>query len=62
MIPVNLASRFFPSLEVLWERWLGMYFVKDHRCKATGVGILKGRVIEVCSGCQNLELDHVLIC
>ena len=41
---------------------LGMYFVKNHCCKATGVGILKGRVIEVCSGCQNLELGHVLIC
>ena len=36
MIPVNLASRFFPSLEILWERWLGMYFVKNHHYKAVG--------------------------
>ena len=62
MIPIDLASRFFPGLEVLWERWLGMYFVKNHCCKATGVGILKGRVIEVCPGCQNLKLSCVLIC
>ena len=47
MIPINLASRFFPGPEVFWEQGLGMYFVKNHCCKAMGVGILKGRVIEV---------------
>ena len=62
MIPVNLVSIFFPGLEVLQEQWLGMDFVKNNRCKATGIGIFKGRVIEARSGCQNLKLGCVLIC